>query len=93
MDVELAYGEGWLPVSLPGDVDVTVVEPKYHPAVDDEAAYLREVLAAPVAGLRLRDRVEPGQTMAISMCDLTRPQPRHLMIPAILDEVAGIIEP
>ncbi|MEQ3549763.1 nickel-dependent lactate racemase [Pseudonocardia nematodicida] len=93
MDVDLAYGQGWLTVGLPDDLDVTVVEPQYHPAVPEEAAYLREVLAAPVAGPRLRDRVRPGQSMAISMCDLTRPQPRHLMIPAILDEVAGIIEP
>lgn len=93
MDIELAYGEGWLPVSLSDKVSTTVVEPQYHPAVEDEAAYLRQVLAEPVAGPRLRDRVKPGQTMAISMCDLTRPQPRHLMIPAILEEVEGIIPP
>lgn len=93
VNVELAYGQGWLPVSLPADAHVTVVEPTYHPAVPDEAAYLREVLSNPIAGRRLRDRVKPGQTMAISMCDLTRPQPRDLMIPAILDEVAGIIDP
>lgn len=93
VDVELAYGQGWLPVSLPGDVDITVVEPTYHAAVSDEAAYLRDVLANPVAGPRLRDRVRPGQTMAISMCDLTRPQPRDLMIPAVLEEVEGIIAP
>lgn len=91
MDVELAYGQGWLPVSLPDEVNTTVVEPMYHPAVSDEAAYLREVLANPVSGPRLRDRVKPGQTLAISMCDLTRPQPRHLMIPAILEEVEGLI--
>lgn len=93
MDVELAYGKGWLPITIPDEVNATVVEPKYYPAVEDEAAYLREVLANPVSGPRLRDRVKPGQTMAISMCDLTRPQPRHLMIPAILDEVEGIIAP
>lgn len=93
MDVDLAYGEGWLPINLPEDIDTTVVEPRYHAAVGDPATYLREVLTHPTSGPRLRHRVKPGQTMAISMCDLTRPQPRHLMIPAILEEVAGIIRP
>jgi nickel-dependent lactate racemase len=31
--------------------------------------------------------------VAISACDITRPQPRHLMIPALLDELDGIIDP
>ncbi|MER6799649.1 nickel-dependent lactate racemase, partial [Amycolatopsis mediterranei] len=36
-------------------------------------------------------RVRPGQTVAISACDGTRPQPRELMIPAILAELDGIV--
>ena len=51
---------------------------------------LRAALRQPVAGLPLRERVRPGQTVAISACDGTRPQPRHLMIPAILEELDGI---
>ncbi len=35
----------------------------------------------------------PGQTVAISVCDGTRPQPRHLMVPAVLDELDGIVDP
>ena len=27
------------------------------------------------------------------MCDGTRPQPRHVMIPAVLDELEGIVDP
>src|SRR5699024_1952534 len=90
MDVDLAYGDGWLTIDVPAE-HTTVVSPTYHPGRPDQAAYLREVMEAPSHGPRLRDRIRPGQTVAISMCDLTRPQPRHLMIPAILEELDGVI--
>src|SRR5215472_18780817 len=58
----------------------------------DSGAGLRRALREPVSGAPLRERVRPGQTVAISVCDGTRPQPRHLMIPAVLDELDGIID-
>jgi nickel-dependent lactate racemase len=88
--VRLAYGTTGLDI----DVDplvTTVVEPTYQQAVGDPRAALAAALRDPVAGPPLRDRVRPGQTVAISACDGTRPQPRHLMIPAILDELDGIV--
>ena len=89
MRVRLAYGTTGLPI----DVDpglTTVVEPVHHHAAPDQGAALRAALREPVAGPPLRARVKPGQTVAISACDGTRPQPRHLMIPAILEELDGI---
>ena len=47
-------------------------------------------LCGTCGGSPLRERVRPGQRVAISVCDGTRPQPRHLMIPAILEELDGI---
>ncbi|SHN04774.1 nickel-dependent lactate racemase [Actinacidiphila paucisporea] len=90
--VRLAYGETGLDI----DVDpalTTVVEPVHHRAASDQLAAIRAALRHPVAGPPLRARVRPGQTVAISACDGTRPQPRHLMIPAVLDELDGIVRP
>ncbi|MBV9206974.1 MAG: DUF2088 domain-containing protein, partial [Actinobacteria bacterium] len=87
MRVRLAYGARGLDVDVPATA--TVVEPVRHEAASDQAAALRH----PVAGLPLRERVRPGQTVAISACDGTRPQPRQLMIPAILAELDGITRP
>jgi nickel-dependent lactate racemase len=84
--VRLAYGAGGLDVELP-DERTTVVEPAYHAGADDERAVLLEALRAPVAGPPLRELARPGQTVAISMCDGTRAQPRDKMIPAVLDEL------
>ncbi|MEO5709660.1 MAG: nickel-dependent lactate racemase [Nocardioidaceae bacterium] len=88
--VRLAYGSDGLEVELPAD-RTTVVEPTYVEAAEDQTGLLRDALRHPVEGPPLRELVRPGQTVAISMCDGTRPQPRHLMIPAVLDELEGIV--
>ena len=90
MRVRLAYGTSGLDIDVDPRV-TTVVEPAYQPAAPDPMAALRAALREPVAGPPLRERVRPGQTVAISACDGTRPQPRHLMIPAILAELDGIV--
>jgi nickel-dependent lactate racemase len=91
MQVHLAYGDTGLDVELPTD-RTTVVEPRYTPGAADPGALLRERLRNPVSGPPLREAVRPGQRVAISMCDGTRAQPRDLMIPAVLEELDGIVD-
>lgn len=91
--VHLAYGTTGLDVEFPADRTV-VVEPRFVPAAADERAALQEALARPIgAADRLRDTVRPGQRVAISVCDVTRPQPRELMVKAVLEELRGIVDP
>jgi nickel-dependent lactate racemase len=90
MLVELAYGSGSLPVELPEE-RTTVVAPAHPPPAPDEAAAVREALRRPVAGPPLRELVRPGQSVAISVCDGTRPQPRRVVLPALLDELDGLV--
>src|SRR5262245_50760174 len=89
--VSLAYGDSRLEVALPSTADVTVVEPTYRRPVADPPAVLRTALRSPIAGRPLRELVTPGQSLAISICDGTRPQPREAMLTAILDELEGIV--
>jgi lactate racemase len=89
--VRLAYGETGLSVDLPAD-RTTVVEPVYVPGAPDQREVLRTALRQPVGGPPLRELARPGQRVAISMCDGTRAQPRHLMIPAVLEELDGIVD-
>lgn len=88
--VRLAYGRNGLHVEVPDDA--VVVTPRHPRAAADPVAELRRALRDPVAGPPLRERVRPGQTVAISVCDVTRPQPRQLMVPAVLDELAGLVD-
>jgi nickel-dependent lactate racemase len=89
-EVKLAYGRTGLPIEVPDDADV--ITPVRTSAAADVRAELRRALREPVAGPPLRERIRPGQTVAISACDGTRAQPRHLMIPVLLEELDGIID-
>jgi nickel-dependent lactate racemase len=90
--VDLAYGRAGLTVRLPPG-QTTVISPEHRPAAADHVAVLRQALRQPVAGPPLRALVQPGQSIAISICDVTRPQPRQAMIETILDELSGLARP
>jgi len=90
MRMHLAYGRTGLDVDVdPARTDV--VRPAHRPAAADPAAELQRALRQPVAGPPLRDRVAPGSTVAISVCDITRAQPRELMVNAVLTELEGLV--
>ncbi|MDP9221552.1 MAG: nickel-dependent lactate racemase [Actinomycetota bacterium] len=91
MEVQLAYGGGGLPVRLPDDT--TVIQPNFRPGLADPAGALRDALRAPVGRPPLRELVRPGQRVAISVCDVTRAQPRRVMVAAILEELDGVVRP
>jgi nickel-dependent lactate racemase len=90
--VRLAYGETGLEIEVPRRRTV-VVTPRQLDAVPDERAALLHALRHPTGGPALRSRVQPGQTVAISICDGTRPQPRQVMVEALLEELDGVVAP
>jgi nickel-dependent lactate racemase len=92
LEITLAYGRDGLRVTLPAD-RTTVVAPAYHPAAADVPGTLRAALRRPVAGPPLREVIRPGQRVAVSVCDATRPQPREAMLRALIDELDPIISP
>jgi nickel-dependent lactate racemase len=90
MHVDLPYGRSHLTVRFPpGRTDVVSAPPTQ--ALADPRAAVGAALRAPGHGAPLRELVRPGATVAISMCDGTRPQPRQIVIPAILEELEGIV--
>jgi lactate racemase len=91
MRVSLAYGDTGLDIQVPDHAEV--VYPRAAPAVPDSAAALTAALRWPVSGPPLAERVRPGQTVAISVCDGTRAQPSSLMLPAVLAELDGVVNP
>src|SRR6516165_10096173 len=89
MRIRLDYGSEGLEVDLP-DERVTVIEPSFVPAIDNIHAALVAALRAPIGRPPLRDIVRPGQKIAISVCDITRAQPREAMLRAVFEEMPGI---
>ena len=89
MRIRLDYGTSGLDVDLP-DERVTVIEPTFRPALADPHAALIAALRAPLGRRPLRDLVQRGQKIAISVCDITRAQPRRDMLRAIFEEMPAI---
>jgi nickel-dependent lactate racemase len=89
MDIKLAYGRNGLNISLP-DERTTVIEPAYVPGLPDQEGALRTVVRDPVGSKPLRQLVSPDQTVAISVCDITRPMPSALVLPVVLRELVHV---
>jgi nickel-dependent lactate racemase len=89
MRVRLDYGVEGLEVDLPDD-DVTVVEPIFRSPVRDPHAALIDALRAPIAGPPLREVVRRGGRIAISVCDVTRAQPRRETLQALFEEMPNV---
>ena len=90
MLVNLAYGRTGLEVKLPDDI-TTVIEPTYVPGLPDQEGAIRNALRNPLGGgPTLRRLVKPGQTVAISVCDVTRPMPSSTVLPVLLRELGHV---
>ena len=93
MRIKLAYGKTGLPLELDDSLNVTVVEPKFVPALADPAAAVRAALEAPLGSPPLREVVRPGTRVGVVFSDITRPAPNPLLLGAVLevlDSVPGV---
>ena len=90
MRLRLDYGSDGLEVDLPEE-RVTVIEPVPRPAVPDAHATLLDAIRAPLDRAPLRELVGPGLRVAISVCDITRAQPRIEMLRALFDEMPHVL--
>jgi nickel-dependent lactate racemase len=89
MQVRLDYGTDGLLVDFP-DERVTVIEPVSLPAAADPAGILRNALRSPIGKRPIGELVRPGQKIGISVCDITRAQPRELMLHALFAEMSAV---
>jgi nickel-dependent lactate racemase len=92
MKIRLAYGTEGLWLDAP-EARTTIVTAADAAALPDPVEALRRALREPIAGPPLRAIVQPGQQVAVSVCDGTRAQPRPLVLDALLAELDGIVRP
>ena len=89
MNVSLAYGRGRLAVNVPNE-RTTIIEPSYVDGLPDEATAIRDALKQPTDSQPLRTLVSSEQTVAISVCDITRPMPSSTLLPVLLEELSHV---
>ena len=90
MHIRLAYGKSGLPLKLPDDACVEVIENRFVAALADPVAALRDALRAPLQARPLRELARPQDSVAIIFSDITRPTPNHILLPAVLQQLAHV---
>ena len=89
----LKYGKSALSLNIPEQQVLCEVVGKEYPPVKNLAAEVKKALLQPIDSPPLREIVRPGQTVAITVSDITRAWQRmDLILPILVDELneAGI---
>jgi nickel-dependent lactate racemase len=95
MRVHLEYGTSGLEIDIPSH-RVDVISPGYVDGLADERARFVEAVRRPFAadgsddGAPLRERIRPGERVAIVIPDITRPLPTDRLLPWIFEELAHL---
>ena len=89
MKVNLAYGQGYLPIDLPDD-RTTVIEPSHRPGLPDEKAAILEALRNPIGAPPLRESIKPTDKVCIIFTDITRATPNERIIPWLLEHLSHV---
>ena len=89
MRLRLDYGTDGLDVNVP-DGHVTVIEPVFRAAVPDPHATLVDALRHPIDRPPLCEHSRGARRVAVSVCDITRAQPRQQMLEALLAEMPDV---
>jgi nickel-dependent lactate racemase len=88
MRVELAYGQGRLPVDVPDDA--VVIRPEELPGLPDEGGAFEAAVRQPIGARPLREIAGADCTVAIVIADITRPSPSERLVPWILSELPRV---
>jgi len=87
MNINMKYGKAGLPLDLPGDIDVTLIQKKAMPVLKDPDGAIRAAFANPVNCKTLRDEAKGRLSCCILICDITRPVPNGLILPPLIKEL------
>ncbi len=87
--IEIAFGRGFLPVSLPAGAEPTIIRKAVLPKLPDNSAAVREALDHPIDAPPLRDLARGKRSACILICDITRPVPNHLFLRPMIETMAA----
>ena len=88
-EVQLAYGKKGYNLKVPANFDV--IEPKFIKEVGSAKEEINKALLSPTNSKPLRSLLEGKNDIAISVCDITRAQPRKVVIETIVEHIKDLI--
>lgn len=83
--IEIAFGRGTLPISLPAAADPTVIRKSALPKLPNASAALHHAFEAPIGGMPLRELARGRESACILICDITRPVPNRLFLRPMIE--------
>jgi lactate racemase len=92
MDLRLDYGRTGLPISIPDELRVSVVEPAKGTPLADPPRAVEDALAHPIDAQSLVEVARGRRDAVVVISDKTRPVPYRIVLPPILRalEAAGL---
>jgi nickel-dependent lactate racemase len=89
MRVDLAYGQGYLPVEFPKG-RTTVIAPSHIAGLPDEKEAVLRAMEKPIGTEPLKRLIKPGDRVCITFTDITRATPNDRIIPWLLEHLAHV---
>ena len=87
MNSRFRFGKSGIDLPIPDTFACTVLESRQVKPVEDVQVALEHALDHPLASPPLRDLASGKKTVAIVVCDITRPAPNSITLPPILDRL------
>jgi nickel-dependent lactate racemase len=85
--IEILYGRGHLPVTLPAGAEPTVIRKTALRKLPAPRDAIRQALDAPLGAAPLRTLARGRKSACILICDITRPVPNHLFLRPMIEDL------
>src|SRR5262245_58752878 len=83
--IEIAYGRGALPLTLPAEARPTVIRKATLPKLPDAPSAVRHAFERPIAARPLDELAQGRRSACILICDITRPVPNRLFLRPMIE--------
>jgi nickel-dependent lactate racemase len=85
--IDILFGRGNLPLSLPEAADVTVIRKATLPKLPDAKRAIAHAFDHPVGSKPLRELARGRKSACILICDITRPVPNRLFLRPMIQDM------
>ena len=87
--IDIAYGRGFLPVSLPAGAEATIIRKAVLAKLPDNRAAIRHAFEHPIDAAPLGELARGRKSACILICDITRPVPNRLFLRPMIETMAA----
>lgn len=87
MHVTLRYGHNGINLDFPDNWDITVIQKKSMPILNDPAEAVAKAFSQPCGCEKLSVLANRKQSACILICDITRPVPNGLILPVLIKQL------